>query len=100
MRDYKDALIKLFKTPYYYYVYEVNKNDFFPVDRDVYLALKGSANVAPATLNKIEQLQNSGLLSCNRVQKIEDSRTEYLDYYLHEKVSQIVLQVTQRCNLR
>ena len=46
------------------------------------------------------KLQSKGLLLPNKVERIEHSATSIIERYLYTKIEQLILQVTQQCNLR
>lgn len=98
--------IHLFKTPAHYYFYDVNKNESVRIDEASFHYLKDSlsnnqceSQAVPAT-ERVHQLTQQGYLSTNRVQEIEHPDSCFLEEYTNRKVSSMVLQVTQNCNLK
>lgn len=92
--------IHTFKTPLGYYVYDVNTNEIIKIDEDIYQYLRKESPADTSTIEKINHLKEIGYLKTNRVEETEHPATEILPFYLDAKVGQLVLQVTQNCNLR
>ena len=96
----KIPFIHLFQTPLGYYLYDVNTNDIVKINKNTYEYLNGE-NVSDKEIeNEINLLENNGYLKCTKVEETEHPATELLPFYLDSKVGQLVLQVTQNCNLR
>jgi uncharacterized protein len=100
--------IHLIKTPYDYYVFDVNTNNILKIDKLVYEILhrqqisasedyEGLDNEA---MQRIESMKNKGLLSSKRPLEIVNPNDEYFEYYLNNKLRMITLQITQQCNFR
>lgn len=95
--------IKLFSTVNGYYFFDVNTNTVTPISEDTYLKLNkivNDENVQGIESEEIENLKDSGLLSGFRASKITHLPQEITSNMLNNYMSTIVLQVTQRCNLR
>lgn len=90
--------IHLFSTSEHFYFYDVNKNDIVMISEQAYEALDNELedNILP----EISTLKQQGYLKSDRVKYQENSVTPYLEAYLENKLNQVVLQVTQSCNLR
>ena len=90
--------IHLFSTSEHFYFYDVNKNDLVMIPCHVYEMLKQGSenNEAP----EIKELKQQGYLRSDYVKTQEHPVTPYLEAYLENKLSQMILQVTQSCNLR
>ena len=92
--------IKLFRTPRGYYFYDVNKDMICPVEESTYYELDDilSGNSSDESETIIE-LKSNGWLSSHKPSKIEHGFTENVELWLDHQVFQLVLQITQACNL-
>lgn len=98
MRD--NYFIHLFKTPLGKYFYDVNKNEIVEVDEDVYGYLCGKSTGSKDTEQKVKQLIEKGYLKKKRVKICRNTSTDYIQDFMNNRISYLVLQVTQMCNLR
>ena len=95
--------IHLFKTSQGRYLYDVNRDQIVQVSPFVYDDLKSdptSCGSTPESKASILKLRDIGFLKTNRVNEVEHPDTELLPFYLQNKMAQLILQVTQGCNLR
>ena len=93
--------IHLFKTSLGYYVYDVNTGQVLKIDKGVYDYLKNAGREADElSLEKVNLLKKEGFLKSNRVKITEHPYTLLLPDALQTRVSNLILQVTQNCNLR
>lgn len=100
--------IHLIKTPYSYYIFDVNTNSILRTTEGVYNFLlkkqhgleKVDEIIDDETIQLIEVLKKQGFLSANRPEGGIHHKSEYLEYMLNNKLLKITLQVTQQCNLR
>lgn len=83
-----------------YFVYDVNKNEVKHISRETYSDLQSRTCERINSNNDIAILQFQGYLSSDRPTSIEQALTPYLPVYMNTRVSGIVLQVTQNCNLK
>jgi uncharacterized protein len=95
------SFFHLFSTAQGFYLYDVNTDKILKIPKEVYqcLALDNSS-ADEQTLAYIENLKSNGYLKSNRVKETEHPLTEVLPFYLKNKLSHIILQITQNCNLR
>lgn len=98
MRD--NYFIHLFETPLGKYFYDVNKNEIVEVDEDVYKYLDEKSIESKDTERKVKQLIEKGYLKKKRVKICRNSSTDYIRDFVDNRISYLVLQVTQMCNLR
>ena len=93
--------IKLFKTPRQFYLYSVNRNTVVNISEETYRFLDGDSDVpfSDDTENELDQLRMDGYLSAKRMQTVRHPFLDNLEESLKTRMSQIVLQVTQSCNL-
>lgn len=94
--------IHLFKTPGAFYIYDVNRNTIIRTGKAAYELLKNHpALEEPCIENEeIKLLIENGYLSGGRIEEIVHPVSGLLEFYLENKVSSIILQLTQQCNLR
>ncbi len=98
--------VHLMETINGYYVFEVNRNMVFSVDKEIYKELKKTMeadtfNGYSAYQKKIFQpLFEQGYLSGHRVKKLKHPATDNLEDILNRRLEMMTLQVTQGCNLR
>lgn len=97
--------IHLVKTPYGYYVFDVNTNRIYKVKDTVYSALDKirqgkEAKIDHAAAATIEKMRENGLLKKDRPKRMKHPATDYMEHYLNHKIEGITLQVTQECNFR
>lgn len=95
--------IKLFSTVNGYYVFDVNTNTITKISQNAYKQLieqKSEKHVDDITKKEIEDLKGQGLLSNFRARKITHLPLEIITGMLDNYTSTLVLQLTQRCNLR
>lgn len=90
--------IHLMSTSAHWYVYDVNTDSIVTIDEDIFDALKSGTE--PEKSLGVQSLISQGYLKENRLQEQEHPVTEYIPYYLNNKLGQMILQITQSCNLR
>ena len=88
-----------FKTAKEYYVYDVNTDKIIQVSFETYNFLENNIWDEKAE-REIEKLINEGYLKRTRVEEVKHFATDFLESYLENRMNQLVLQVTQKCNLR
>lgn len=93
--------IHLFKTIRNYYFYDVNKDTIVLIDQEVYEYLKNGSGsmISERGENILKGLREEGYLSANRCKEIRNMEIDTLGEALEGKIYQLVLQVTQACNL-
>lgn len=96
----KEYFIHLFETPLGKYFYDVNMNKIVEISDELYYFLESGENLTKELQEQIEKLKKSGYLKNNRVEICKHPVTDYIDDYLNQRLSYLVLQVTQTCNLR
>lgn len=98
----KKIIIKCFKTLKNYYFYDRYTNSVVKVSPEEYEVLvriekEGCLSEGETCINKFLEL---GFLHESIVSEIKHPATDDLEYYSKNKVQQLILQVTQQCNLR
>lgn len=91
----KAPFIHLFSCSTGFYVYDVNTDTILKVEEETYRGLqKNEENV------EIKKLKRHGYLKNTHVEITEHPATQLLEEFYENKLNSIVLQVTQKCNLR
>ena len=99
----KNPYIHLFKTSQAYYVYDVNTNQICQIPESLYHELLQSlqmCNRPNLVSSQWEELEAEGLLQTGRPEKVEHPESRYYPFLHRNKMKTMILQVTQRCNLR
>jgi len=97
-----EPFIKTIRSPRNYYFYDVNRDTIVQINRNIYdyLNKKNEFDVLPFEDQLyINKLLADGYLSSKHFTKIEHPNTKDLDYQLANRCEQLILQVTQSCNL-
>ncbi|QQR00291.1 Cys-rich peptide radical SAM maturase CcpM [Enterocloster clostridioformis] len=95
-------VFKTIKTPKGCYVYDRNTNKILKVTQleyDQLLEVEQGNRSFDDFIHK-DKFQSRGYLKENIVEKIEHPELDLLEHYVNHRVHQLVLQVTQNCNLR
>lgn len=94
--------IKLIRTPFGKYAYDVNKNQMILLNDEIFDYLSGAdeSSLSDASKGKIAELKQEGFLSSNHIQKIYNPETDNIDFQVGKNIRQLTLQVTQQCNFR
>ena len=91
------------------FLFDVNTNSVVNISMDLYNLLNTYRNLSVCELKErtsaelseeIDRLLFDGYLKSNRVKEIEHVATPYIDSYVNNYLSKIVLQVTRACNMR
>lgn len=101
-------LIYPIKTPFGYYFYETQRNEIIAVNEELYERIVNwdseeelvNGQTESKTTRAVEELRELGYLREPYIEKLEHPATKYLGIILERKISKILLQLTQRCNLR
>jgi len=96
------VIFKLIKTPTHFYIYDRSRNAILEIQEDEYSDFnkieKGLINAED--LKILEKYQSHDFLMENSVEKIEHPCNKSIDHYLENHLETLILQVTQKCNLR
>ncbi len=95
--------VHLFKTSETSYLYDVNTDEILRIPEEVYENIKidkNSNGTTPESADFISLLKEEGYLKNNRTEEVEHPSTELLPDLLNGQLKQMILQVTQNCNLR
>ena len=97
-----NIIYKTIRTRDRYYVYDRNANKILAINENDYNCLYMQENVLDKKFDPdfICKFQNKGFLLENRLEIIENPLTKYSKHIVNHYKEQLILQVTQRCNLR
>ena len=95
-------IFKCFQTPKGCYLYDRYSNSVIRVNAEQYDELvKIEAGLAePSSSHVINELQEKGICLPGEVEDILHPSTPFLSHLLQHRISDVILQVTQNCNLR
>lgn len=97
----KDIIIKCFRTLEHCYFYDRYTDSVVKVNPDEYNILKKVEEEGKITVDDdLSKFIENGLLHKKGIKNIKHSATDVIEYYAANKVQQLILQVTQQCNLR
>lgn len=91
--------IHLFRTFQGYFLYDVNTDCIIKISPEIYHNME-MGSISENVTNYKNFLKQQGFLKTSRVEVIEHPVTEFLPYFLQTKIANMILQVTQNCNLR
>jgi len=86
----------VFRTISKCYLYDRNINSVVEIPESDYIEL----NSAHISENLLEKYRRNRMLENTQLQEIRHGFTDLIEDYLEERMEQLVLQVTQQCNLR
>lgn len=95
--------VKLFRTLDNYYLFDVNSNSILRINENIYHKVEDLAIGKTDFQNDsdIVQLKKRGFLKPNNENmEIKHSALETVEEYMKGNIGQLILQVTQNCNLR
>lgn len=98
----QEAFVHVFDSPTGHYLYDVNSDDILKIPYDVFAFLQAQEDVEQTNSVRqyLDMLKRKGFLKSKHVEKSEHGMTEIMPFALNSKLSQLVLQITQSCNLR
>lgn len=90
------------KTALGHYIYEVNKNEILFVDENIFQCVTSELlnKSDEAVEEQLAELKLNGYLSSHKIKHIQHSLSEISKILLDRGINQLILQVTQECNLR
>lgn len=97
--DNKNGFYHLFQTATDYYLYDINTDAILNLPVELYNSLR-TGYLSDKWQLYVNELKKKGYLKNDRVEVIEHPVTEYLPFILDTKMCNLILQVTQNCNLR
>lgn len=96
------AIFKCFSTPGGYYVYDRYSNSVLRIDEHEFSELLSveTCNMRHSDSAVLKKYQKQGVMLEGKVDKIEHPETLYVKHICNNCISNVILQVTQQCNLR
>lgn len=99
--DNKKPFIKLFKSMNQYYVFDVNTNSIICINKEIYEELKETNSIDETKNKQILTLKKRGYLKENNEEiRVCHPALPMVEKYMEGNLKQLILQVTQNCNLR
>lgn len=102
MEEKKDVIFRTFRTYRNNYVYDRHSDAVISVNEEEFREFcrveKGEIKAENSPV--IKKYQKQGMFMPNIVEEIHHPRTEILEHNSLQKLHQLILQVTQQCNLR
>lgn len=97
-----NRVYKCFQVNNRYYLYDRNKNKIIEIQGKDYHVLKNinSDNEFEVKSKELEIYTKHGFLKESTLKQIRHPATQNLNLFLDNKIEQLTLQVTQKCNLR
>lgn len=99
----KTPFVHLFRTSEKCYMYDVNRDQIVEIPESAYVDLSNdleSEGESTESRMWIDTMKSKGFMKTNRVKETEHPDTALLPFYLENRLTQLILQVTQSCNLR
>lgn len=96
----KNILVKQIQTPNGFYCYDANVNQIVKVDNEDYKGISEALCGNEAYDYILSKYQKEGLFLPSEIKEIEYPELSRIEYYLDRHINQIILQITQNCNLR
>lgn len=95
-------IYKTIKTKRNYYVYDRNKNSIIRISKNEYDELNSLEDKLEEISESeiVRKFQNEGFLLESQLKYIENPMSIYKEHIIRHHRDQLILQVTQRCNLR
>lgn len=96
-------LFHVFKDAKGFYLYDQGINSVKVIDDKTYamlLEIENSKKSIDYTSPLIKSLQNEGFLIPNQITDVKHYAIDYIEELLQRKLTTLVLQITQKCNLR
>lgn len=98
----KEVIFKTFRTYAHPYVYDRHTNSLVMLTDDEFEELREveTGKLPWEQSAVVQRYQSFGLMQPNVVEKIEHPKAKMIEQYLTTRMHQLILQVTQQCNLR
>lgn len=98
----KDIIFRTFHTYKKFYVYDRHTNSVIAVDRGEYEELREveAGKMTSAESGVIAKYQKQGMFQPNVVKELCHPQTDIVEHNANHRLTQLILQVTQQCNLR
>lgn len=95
-------MFEVFRTELFCYLYDAVENRIIMIDEEDYRMLDAylQGEISAEVKACLEKYRKENLCLGKEVQEIEHTLTDMLPFYLEGKMGNLILQVTQQCNLR
>lgn len=102
MADTNPIIFRTYKTYGGYYVYDRHTNSVITLSQEEFQELQAveKGELPPEKSGVIARYQEQGMFVPNVVKEIYHPQTDLLEYRSERRLGQLILQVTQQCNLR
>lgn len=96
------VIFRVFRTYRKNYVYDRHTNSVFAVNEEEYQELRNVEKgiLSPEKSEVIKKYQKEGLFKPNVVKTLWHPQTRIMEHHAQKRLKQLILQVTQQCNLR
>ncbi|GFI26014.1 anaerobic sulfatase-maturating enzyme [Lachnospiraceae bacterium] len=102
MADTKPVIFKTYQTYGGYYVYDRHTNSVLTLSREEFEELQAVERgvLSPDVSSVIARYRQEGMFVPNVVKEIRHPQTDIMEHHAKRRLRQLILQVTQQCNLR
>lgn len=102
MEEINPIIFRTYKTYGGYYVYDRHMNSVISLNREEFEELQAveTGKLPQEKSDVIAWYQQEGLFMPNVVKELRHPQTDILEYRSDHRLGQLILQVTQQCNLR
>ena len=97
-----EIIFTLVKTRGGFYVYDRHSNAVIRIPESEFSELRRvkSGELASGDSGVIRKYQGFGMFRPNVVERIRHPKSDIAEYHVDRRIHQMILQVTQQCNLR
>ena len=102
MTETNPVIFRTYKTYGGYYAYDRHTDSVIALNQEEYGELRAveEGELPTEKSRVIARYQRNGLFMPNVVEEIRHPQTDIMEYHAKKRLNQIILQVTQQCNLR
>ena len=102
MADTNPIIFRTYKTYGGYYVYDRHTNSVITLSREEFQELQAveKGELPTEKSGVIARYQEQGMFVPNVVKEIYHPQTDIMEHNAERRLQQLILQVTQQCNLR
>ncbi len=95
-----EPLVFLLQTPRFHYLYDVNTNVIHKISPALFTALESRQPLTGEAADEFKALNDDGVALPTKAETVQHPFTKYTKIASDRNMFQLVLQVTQGCNLR
>lgn len=98
----KSVCFKCIKTPKGYYAYDRYSGSVISLEENEYEELLKIENDERVFMENpvLKKYQDKGIFMSHEIEEIKHPDSDYIEHLIDKRLSQLILQVTQQCNLR